>query len=50
MDFIINNAGKIGLLFFFLVFIGVVVWLYAPGRKKKIEKHKEIPFKENDYD
>ncbi len=38
--------GLIGLLFFFLVFVGIAFWAYHPKRKRQIEQLKNIPFSE----
>lgn len=46
IGYVLDNAGVIGLLFFFLFFVGVLIWLYRPGQKQKFEKHSQIPFKE----
>ncbi|MCB1531963.1 MAG: CcoQ/FixQ family Cbb3-type cytochrome c oxidase assembly chaperone [Alphaproteobacteria bacterium] len=40
------NAGLIGLLFFFVFFIGVVVWVMRPGSKEKYKEDAQIPLKE----
>ena len=40
-----GNAGTVGLLFFFTVFVGVAIWAYRPSLKEKIEANKNIPFK-----
>ncbi len=42
------DFGLIGLLFFFAVFVGIVIWAYAPGRRKAIESHKHIPLDEEE--
>lgn len=44
------DYGMIGLLFFFAIFIGIVVWAYIPKHKKDIEKHKYIPLDEDKHD
>lgn len=49
MDWVADNAGMIGLLFFFSVFTGIVGWLYMPGMKKQIEVLGEIPLREDDH-
>ncbi len=46
MDFISHHAGTIGLVFFFLFFIGVMASLYMPGAKEKFDLYKHIPLKE----
>lgn len=44
------DAGLVGLLFFFCVFVGVAIWAYTPKRKQEIESHKYIPFSEDEND
>ena len=36
------------LLFLFLFFIGVVIWVFRPGAKKKHEDQADIPFRHED--
>ncbi|TNE63816.1 MAG: cbb3-type cytochrome c oxidase subunit 3 [Alphaproteobacteria bacterium] len=45
MDWLTNHtgAGLTGLLFFFLVFIGIAVWAYRPQVKERLESYKNIP-------
>ncbi|TAE80912.1 MAG: cbb3-type cytochrome c oxidase subunit 3 [Alphaproteobacteria bacterium] len=31
------DYGLIGLIFFFLVFVGIALWVYQPQRKQSIE-------------
>ena len=50
IDYINSNAGVIGLLFFFSVFVGVALWSFSPSRKEKIESYKYIPIVEDVYD
>ena len=45
IGFISNNAGVLGLVIFFSIFSIVVIWLFNPNFKKKIESHKFIPIK-----
>lgn len=42
------DAGLIGLLFFFVFFIAVVVWVFRPGSKKRYDQDAHIPLKEID--
>lgn len=49
IDFIIKNAAIIGLLFFFTLFCGIVIYvLFVPGGKKKFNNYAKIPFKDQD--
>jgi len=45
IDWIADNAGVTGLAFFFLIFIGIVIWAFRPGAKETIESYKYIPLK-----
>lgn len=50
MEFLSQNAGLIGLLFFFGVFIGIGVWAFLPKNKQRIESYKNIPLAEEKND
>jgi cytochrome c oxidase cbb3-type subunit 4 len=39
-------ADSWGLLAMFLVFAGVVIWVFLPGRKRDAAEAAEIPFKD----
>ncbi|PIR33540.1 MAG: CcoQ/FixQ family Cbb3-type cytochrome c oxidase assembly chaperone [Alphaproteobacteria bacterium CG11_big_fil_rev_8_21_14_0_20_44_7] len=41
-----GTAGIIGLLFFFIVFLGIAIWTLNPKNKKRIEELKNIPLKD----
>lgn len=41
-----QNAGVIGLLFFFIFFTLMAVWVYRPGAKQTYARHADIPLKE----
>ncbi|WP_262695702.1 cbb3-type cytochrome c oxidase subunit 3 [Kordiimonas aquimaris] len=43
IDWLTNNAGMSGLLFFFIVFLCIAGWSYRPGAKENMESHKYIP-------
>lgn len=45
-----GGIGLIGLLFFFTIFVGIALWVYHPGRKQSIERLKNIPLDEDEYD
>lgn len=38
----------IGLILFFSAFIGVLIYVYLPGSKKKMKEFGDIPLKEDD--
>lgn len=48
--FFIENAGLIGLLLFFSLFVGIAVWALLPGNKTLIESYKYIPLSEESHD
>ena len=35
------------LLWLVLLFVGIVAWVYWPGRKQRIEAYGRIPFRED---
>lgn len=41
-------ADSWGLLYLFLVFVGVVVFTFRPGTKQRAEDTAQIPFREGD--
>lgn len=45
--FMSEGAGLFGLLFFFLIFLGIFGWAYWPTNKSELEELKNIPL-END--
>ena len=47
IDWLSDNAGLSGLLFFFFVFLVIAVWAYRPKAKEAIEAHKYIPLAED---
>lgn len=47
LDFLRDHAGMIGLLFFFIVFVGVALWAFLPSQKQKLESYKFLPLQED---
>ncbi len=47
IDWLANNAGMSGLLFFFFVFLVIAGWAYRPKAKEVMESHKFIPLEED---
>lgn len=41
------DAGMAGLIFFLVLFLGVVAWLFRPGAKTTYKQHSEIPLRED---
>lgn len=50
IDFISQNAGVIGLVFFVMVFAIIAFWAFRPGSKETIESYKNIPLREESHD
>ncbi len=44
---VVAATGTFALLFFFALFVGVLVWVFWPGAKKKFDAAADIPFKED---
>ena len=42
------DAGLIGLLFFFAVFLVVAIWAYLPANRQRLESYKNIPLDEDE--
>ena len=40
-------ADSWGLLYMFLVFLGIVIWAFRPGSKASAKNAAQIPFKED---
>ncbi len=43
-------AGYWGLIFFGLIFLGVVAYVFWPSRRKQFEQDAQIPFREDESD
>lgn len=41
-------AGSAGLVFMFLVFVGIVLWAFRPGSRKVHQDTANIPFRHDD--
>ncbi len=48
-DSFIKIAPTIGLVFFFITFLGIAIWALKPSNKQKIEAYGKIPLKEDDH-
>ena len=46
MQAFIELAPTIGLMFFFSVFVGIVLWVMRPGAKAELQTLAQIPLKE----
>jgi len=50
IDWLVTNAGVVGLLFFFSVFMMVAFWAFRPNAKQQIEAYKNIPLKDSSWE
>jgi|SaaInl8_135m_RNA_FD_contig_31_1886458_length_365_multi_10_in_0_out_0_2 cbb3-type cytochrome oxidase subunit 3 len=50
MDFIATYAGTIGLLFFLVAFVIIMVWVFSPTNREVIESHRYIPLMEKTHE
>ncbi len=42
--------GLAGLILFFALFVGVLIWLYRPGAKDKFKKLGNIPLEDDKHE
>lgn len=47
IDWLSDNAGMTGLLFFFSTFCAIAFWAFRPANKDKMEDYRNIPLKED---
>lgn len=47
MDLFVECTPMIGLIFFFVVFIGITISVMRPSAKNRLEELARIPLKEN---
>ncbi len=48
LDFISDQSGTIGLIFFLVFFLGVLVMVFRPGQGRRFQSYGDIPLMEND--
>ncbi|MBF0212151.1 MAG: cbb3-type cytochrome c oxidase subunit 3 [Magnetococcales bacterium] len=50
MDFdtLVSYSRQFGLVWFFLLFVGIVAWAYWPGNKKRFEKEGQKILEDGD--
>ena len=48
MELLAQHAGLVMLIAFFLGFVGIACWAYAPANKKRFSDDAMIPFKEDE--
>jgi cytochrome c oxidase cbb3-type subunit 4 len=49
-DFMRELADSWGLLYLFLIFVGVIAFTFRPGSRKQADKNAHIPLREDDPD
>ena len=49
LNTLLNVAPIIGLIFFFTVFLGIVIWAMRPSAKQKLQSLAYIPLKEDNH-
>lgn len=42
------DYGLMGLLYFFVIFVGIAIWVFHPKHKNDIEALKNIPLNEDE--
>lgn len=50
IDKLAEWANAVWGLWLMLIFIGIVAWVFWPGRKKQMEEHARIPFEDRSDD
>ena len=45
-----GTYGMIGLLLFFGLFVGIMAWLFWPGKKDKFTEYGNIPLKDETHE
>lgn len=48
MERLVEWANALWGLWLMLIFIGICVWVFWPGRKKEMERHARIPLEEDE--
>lgn len=48
MDDIVNFFRSIWGLWLMAIFVGIVVWVMWPSRRKSLERHADIPLEDDD--
>jgi cytochrome c oxidase cbb3-type subunit IV len=46
MDDLVQTLKSLWGLWLMLIFVGIVVWVMWPGRKREMDDHARIPFKD----
>jgi cbb3-type cytochrome oxidase subunit 3 len=40
----LSGYAEVALVLFFVLFCGIVVWIFAPGRRERLERDRHLPF------
>ena len=43
-------ADSWGLLYLFVLFVGIILFTFRPGSKRQADKNAQIPLREDDFD
>ena len=47
MEPVLSWVYSLWLLWLVLLFVGIVAWVFWPGRKRRLERHGQIPLDED---
>ncbi|MDX1711160.1 MAG: cbb3-type cytochrome c oxidase subunit 3 [Rhodovibrionaceae bacterium] len=47
LEEIVYWARQLWVLWLMLLFLGIVVWAYWPGRRKRMQEHARIPLEDD---
>lgn len=50
MTEIANFLASLWGLWMMLIFVGIIAWAFWPGSKRRLERHGEIPLRDDDED
>lgn len=48
MDTLLPILKQFWVVWLLILFVGIVVWVYWPGRKKQMEDNARIPFRDEE--
>jgi len=46
LDWVAAHGGHVMLVSFFTGFAGIALWAYRPANRARLERHRDIPFRE----
>jgi cytochrome c oxidase cbb3-type subunit 4 len=47
MDDLVATLESLWLVWLLVLFVGIVAWAYAPRRRARLERHADIPLRED---